>query len=211
MLTVCETFKSIQGESTLAGEVCAFVRLAGCNLSCVYCDSRYARTGGTSMSVDDVCAWVRSQECRLVEITGGEPLLQKETAILAGRLCDDGHTVLVETNGSKDISMLPEPCIRILDVKSPASGAGGSLHMPNLNELRPHDECKFVLCDRADFEWAVDFVAQYRLAGRCTIIFSPAWNILAPKDLAAWMLEKNTVARLGLQVHKFIWGDARGR
>jgi 7-carboxy-7-deazaguanine synthase len=211
MLTVCETFKSIQGESTFAGEVCAFVRLSGCNLSCSYCDSVYAKKGGTPMSVDDLCAWVRTQECRLVEITGGEPMLQKETVDLAGRLCDDGHTVLVETNGSKDISALPEPCVRIVDVKCPASGAADSFFLPNLNEIRPHDECKFILCNRADFDWACDFVAKYRMAGRCTIIFSPAWNALAPKDLAAWMLEKNTGARLGLQVHKYIWGDAKGR
>jgi 7-carboxy-7-deazaguanine synthase len=139
MLTVCEKFKSIQGESTFAGEVCAFVRLSGCNLSCFYCDTSYAKIGGTPMSVDDLCVWVRTQECRLVEITGGEPMLQKETVDLAGRLCDDGHTVLVETNGSKDISALPEPCVRIVDVKCPASGAADSFFLPNLNEIRPHD------------------------------------------------------------------------
>jgi 7-carboxy-7-deazaguanine synthase len=212
MLTVCEKFKSIQGESTFAGELCVFVRLSGCNLACSYCDTAYAQEGGAVESVDDVCAWVRAQQCRLVEITGGEPLLQKDAIELAGRLCDDGHTVLVETNGTQDISPLPEPCVRIVDVKCPSSGSAGSFYLPNLNELRPHDECKFVLSNRADFDWACEFAAQHRLGGRCTYLFSPVGNKVTPKELAEWMLEKNTGARMGLQLHKYIWGEnAKGR
>lgn len=212
MLTICEMFTSIQGESTFAGEVCAFVRLAGCNLACSYCDTAYAREPGTPQSVDTVYDWVRAQRSRLVEITGGEPLLQKDTGDLACRLCDDGHTVLIETNGSVDISRLPEPCVRVVDVKCPGSGAGGSFRIANVNELRPHDECKFVLSGRADFDWAREFVARHRLTAKCTVIFSPAWNTLSPKDLAEWMLADNPGARLGLQLQKYLWGDAaRGR
>jgi 7-carboxy-7-deazaguanine synthase len=212
MLTVCEMFTSIQGESTFAGEVCAFVRLSGCNLACSYCDTGYAREPGTSTSIEDACAWVRTQNTRLVEITGGEPLLQEDTGELARRLCDDGLTVLIETNGSLDISRLPEPCVRVVDVKCPGSGAGGSFFMPNLKELGSRDECKFVLSGRADFEWARDFVAQQRLPGRCTVIFSPAWNVLPANNLAEWMLEEKSGARLGLQLQKYIWpGNERGR
>jgi 7-carboxy-7-deazaguanine synthase len=211
MFTVCETFKSIQGESTFAGEMCAFVRLSGCNLRCSYCDTVYARDGGAPQTVEEVYAWVRGQGCRLVEITGGEPLLQKDTVELTGRLCDDGHTVLIETNGTLDISPLPEPCVRIVDVKCPSSGAADSFFMHNVDELRPHDECKFVVSNRSDFDWAREFTAKHRLAGRCTVIFSPVWNRVAPNDLAGWMLEKDTGARLGLQLQKYIWGDARGR
>jgi 7-carboxy-7-deazaguanine synthase len=212
MLTVCETFVSIQGESSFAGERCAFVRLSGCNLTCSYCDTVYAREPGTSMSVDDVYNWVRAQECRLIEITGGEPLLQKDTVELAARLCDDGYTVLVETNGTLDISPLPEPCVRIVDVKCPSSGAAGSFFMRNISELRPHDECKFVISNRADFDWAGAFAAQHRLFGKCTVMYSPSWGVLSPRDLAEWMLEAKSGARLGLQMHKNIWGaDTKGR
>ncbi|HMD67524.1 MAG TPA: radical SAM protein, partial [Chitinivibrionales bacterium] len=185
--------------------------LSGCNLACSYCDTAYAREPGTAVSVDEACAWVRRQSTRLVEITGGEPLLQEDAGELARCLCNDGLTVLVETNGSLDISRLPEPCVRVVDVKCPGSGAGGSFFLSNLNELGPRDECKFVLSGRADFEWARGFVAQHRLAGRCTVIFSPAWNILSATDLAAWMLEDRTGARLGLQLQKYLWpGDERG-
>ncbi len=212
MLTVCEMFRSIQGESTFAGEPCAFVRLCGCNLHCSYCDTAYAREGGEGRTVDDVHAWVRNQRCRLVEITGGEPLLQKDSEELARRLCDDGHTVLVETNGSLDISALPEPCVRVVDVKCPGSGEAGSFYMPNLGELGQGDECKFVLCHREDYLWARDFVGLHRLAGRCTVIFSPAWNMLPSRDLADWIIADDAGVRLGLQLQKVLWGDsARGR
>jgi 7-carboxy-7-deazaguanine synthase len=212
MLYVCETFTSIQGESTYAGEVCAFVRLSGCNLACSYCDTEYARAPGTQMSVDEICAWVIGRNGRLAEITGGEPLMQGETVDLVRRICEEGRTVLVETNGSVDISSLPEPCVRIVDVKCPGSGAGGSFYMPNLHALGPRDECKFVLSGRADFEWARDFVRKHRLSGICTVIFSPVFGVCAAGDLAEWMVAENTGARLGLQLQKYIWPDGgRGR
>jgi 7-carboxy-7-deazaguanine synthase len=209
MITVCEIFKSIQGESTYAGEVCAFVRMAGCNLSCTFCDTSYARDAraGRQMSIDEIMAWVESQHCRLVELTGGEPLLQKETGALAARLCDETYTVLVETNGTRDISSLPDPCVRIMDIKCPSSGMADSLLLSNLDALTPNDECKFVISDRPDFDWACTFLARHRLASRCTVIFSPNLAALAGKTLAEWIVETNPGARLGLQLHKFIWGD----
>ncbi len=211
MLTVCELFKSIQGESTFAGEVCSFVRLTGCNLSCSYCDTEYAKSGGTPMSLDDILAWVEAQQCRLVEITGGEPLLQKEVVSLVARLCDDTYTVLIETNGSQDISALPDSCVKIVDVKCPGSGVESSFFMPNLAAITQNDEIKFVISDRPDFEWACDFVSRYRLTNRCTVLFSPNSSKLAPKDLAEWIVQKNPGVRLGLQIHKFIWENERGR
>jgi 7-carboxy-7-deazaguanine synthase len=213
MLVVCELFKSIQGESTFAGEVCSFVRLAGCNLSCSYCDTAYANKAGegTQMSIDDIVSWASSQHNRLVEITGGEPLMQKETAGLAARLCDETFTVLVETNGSQDISVLPDPCVRIMDVKCPSSGMADSLYLPNIGALTPNDECKFVISDRGDFDWACSFLVKYRLTSLCTAIFSPNTAKLPAKTLAEWVVETNPGVRLGLQLHKCIWGDdARG-
>jgi 7-carboxy-7-deazaguanine synthase len=214
MLCVCELFKSIQGESSFAGEVCLFVRLAGCNLSCSYCDTAYAKESGSGrqMSIDGIMAWIGSRRVRLVEITGGEPLLQKETAALAARLCEEAYTVLVETNGSLDISALPDMCVRVMDVKCPSSGMAGSLYRPNLDALNAHDECKFVISDRDDFEWACGFLADHRLAGKGRVIFSPNRERLAPKLLAEWLLDKNPGARLGLQLHRCIWGDdVKGR
>jgi 7-carboxy-7-deazaguanine synthase len=209
MLSVCELFKSIQGESTFAGEVCSFVRLAGCNLSCSFCDTVYAKESGSGrqMSIDEVMAWIESGHCRLVEITGGEPLIQKDTAPLAARLCDETYTVLVETNGSQDISVLPDPCVRIMDIKCPKSGMADSLFLPNIAALKANDECKFVISDRADFDWACQFAARHRLTNRCTVIFSPNLASLSAQSLAEWLIETDPGARLGMQLHKFIWGD----
>jgi 7-carboxy-7-deazaguanine synthase len=209
MLTVCELFKSIQGESTFAGEVCSFVRLAGCNLSCSYCDTAYANKDGAGrqMSVDEVIAWVDSQHNRLVELTGGEPLIQQETAPLAARLCDESYTVLVETNGSLDISVLPDACVKVMDVKCPSSGVADSLLLSNLVALTPNDECKFVISGRADFDWACSFIATHKLTDRCSVIFSPNHEKLLAKILAKWIVETNPGARLGVQLHKCIWGD----
>ena len=214
MLTVCELFKSIQGESTYAGEVCSFVRLAGCNLSCSYCDTAYANEPGCGrqMSIDEVVSWVKSRHTGLVELTGGEPLIQKDAAGLAARLCDESFSVLVETNGSQDISVLPDPCVRIMDVKCPSSGMADSLYRSNLDALKANDECKFVISDRSDFDWACLFLSENRLTRKCTVIFSPNLPFLPAKVLAEWIIETNPGARLGLQLHKCIWGDdAAGR
>ncbi|MBN1983577.1 MAG: radical SAM protein [Chitinivibrionales bacterium] len=211
MLTVCECFKSIQGETTHAGTVCTFVRLSGCNLRCIYCDTTYALVDGTAMSVEAIMQKVDGFGCRLVEITGGEPLLQEETPLLCRKLIDADYTVLVETNGSLDISVLPAQCCRIVDVKCPGSGYGDSFFDGNIDQLRMIDECKMVLCDREDFLWAHNFVKRYRLADRCTVLFSPVTSMLQSSQLARWIIDSDLQVRLNLQLHTYIWGkNARG-
>jgi 7-carboxy-7-deazaguanine synthase len=206
MLNVCEQFKSIQGESTFAGLPCSFIRLSGCNLRCSYCDTSYAMGPGDSRSVDAILSIIEEHECRLVEVTGGEPLLQDETPQLCSRLIDKGHTVLVETNGSIDIGKLPEGCVRIVDVKCPLSGAANSFHEKNLDLLGSRDEVKFVVSGRSDFNWALDFIRSRQLMGRCEIIFSPVQGVVSPQDLAEWIVATNLAIRLGLQLHWYIWG-----
>jgi 7-carboxy-7-deazaguanine synthase len=211
MLKLCEIFRSLQGESTRAGLPCAFVRLSGCNLDCCYCDTSYAQIEGEARSLDDIVSAVQALGCRLVEVTGGEPLHQAETPVLCRRLQDLGMTVLIETNGSLDISVLPPGCIRIVDVKCPDSGMGDSFYQPNLRHLLAGDELKMVISSWRDFEWALEFVERYRLALRTTVIFSPNTAAVSPAELAAWILESDAPVRLGLQLHKIIWGaDARG-
>ncbi|MBD3392021.1 MAG: radical SAM protein [Chitinivibrionales bacterium] len=211
MLNVCELYKSIQGESTHAGRVCAFVRLSGCNLSCSYCDTRYAFEDGAPRQVEDIVDEVGALGCDLVEISGGEPLLQDETPALCAALVAAGRTVLVETNGSIDIAKLPDGCIRIVDIKCPASGMEGSFRIENIAALCERDECKTVLCDKSDFDWALSFVRKHNIHKRCTVLFTPASGRLNPADLAAWIIDSHAPVRMGLQMHKVIWGeDARG-
>ena len=205
MLRVTEIFHSIQGESSHAGRPCVFVRLAGCNLRCRWCDSEYTFTGGDRMSIDDVVERVRSYQCDLVEVTGGEPLAQKDGFDLIGRLCDDGFEVLIETSGSIDTAQVDRRAKIILDVKCPGSGEVEKNYWPNLDQLRPDDEIKFVIADRADYEWARNVIEERELAGR-TILFSPVWGELDLKPLAEWMLADRLPARLQTQLHKHIWG-----
>ena len=218
-LRVTEIFHSIQGESTQAGRRCSFVRLTGCNLRCVWCDTAYAFYGGQVKSVEDVLASVRSlSECdgrrlvNLVEITGGEPLLQKDIYPLIDRLLELQYRVLIETSGERDIGKLPSPVVRIVDVKCPASGEGGTFRMENLEALRPHDQLKFVLADRDDYEWARGFLAEHPVQDAVeAILFSPVFGQLEPRLLAGWILEDGLPVRLGMQLHKFIWDpDAQG-
>jgi len=210
MLKVCEIFKSIQGESTHAGKACSFVRLTGCNLHCSYCDTPYALTEGDELPLEQVVRTVQEHRTRLVEITGGEPLLQAETTLLCKRFLELGYMVLVETNGSIDISIVPPPVIRIIDVKCPSSGHEGSFLSKNFSQLTSSDECKFVLSDKDDFFWALDVVRKENLHETAAIIFSPNMKLLPPEDLAEWILEENAPVRLGVQLHKVIWGDKRG-
>ena len=210
MLRVTEIFHSIQGESSHAGRPCIFVRLAGCNLRCRWCDSEYTFTGGERMSIDNVVERVRGYGCDLVEVTGGEPLAQPEAFALIERLCQEGFEVLVETSGSIDIAPADRRAKIILDVKCPGSGEVEKNYWPNLDRLRPHDEIKFVIADRADYEWARGVIETRKLAGR-TILFSPVWEELALKPLAEWMLADRVPARLQTQLHKHIWGaDVKG-
>ncbi|MFN7947823.1 MAG: radical SAM protein [Blastocatellia bacterium] len=212
-MRITEIFYSIQGESSYAGLPCAFVRLTWCNLRCAWCDSEYTFTGGAEMSVDEVLERVRGYGCRLVEVTGGEPLVQKrECTELVRRLCDEGFTVLVETGGSLDASVLDNRAVKILDVKCPGSGEAARNFWPNLERLNPQDEIKFVMTDRADFDYALGVIEKYRLDQREPfVLMSPVWGAVEWKDLAEWILQSGARARLQLQMHKLIWGpDTKG-
>jgi 7-carboxy-7-deazaguanine synthase len=205
MLRVTEIFFSIQGESSHAGRPCVFVRLTGCNLRCRWCDSEYTFTGGERMTLDDIIAKVRAYGCNLVEITGGEPLAQAEVFPLIARLCDDGFEVLIETSGSIDITPVDPRAKLILDVKTPGSGEVAKNRWENLAQLRPHDEVKFVLADRADYDWARGIITEHHL-DRWTVLLSAVWGELPMKDLAEWMLADRVPARFQTQLHKHIWG-----
>ncbi len=210
-LVVHEIYRSLQGESTFAGLPCVFVRLTACHLRCVYCDTPHAFNQGEAMSMDDVVARTLALGDDLVEITGGEPLLQLEVHPLMSRLADAGKTVLLETSGAIDTSSV-DPRVRvILDLKTPGSGEAGANVWSNLELLKPTDELKFVVCDRADFDWAVNVVREHRLTERCPVLFSAAFGQVNPTDLAAWILESRLPARLQLQQHKILWDPkARG-
>jgi len=208
-MRVTEIFHSIQGESTHAGRRCAFVRLAGCNLRCRWCDSEYTFTGGDRMSIDEVVAQVKGYGCDLVEVTGGEPLAQAEGFDLIRRLADEGFEVLVETSGSIDIAPVDERATIILDIKCPGSGEVEKNRWENLDTLRPRDEIKFVIAGRDDYDWARHVIEERGLAGR-TILFSPVWGEMELQPLAEWMIEDRVPARLQTQLHKHIWGERRG-
>jgi len=206
---VNEVFFSIQGESTYAGKPCVFVRLTGCNLRCPYCDTTYAYDEGEEMSVEDVVGRVEEFECDLVEVTGGEPLLQDETPELIKQLLDDGFEVMVETNGTVDIGRVDERAVKIMDIKCPSSG--GTVLWSNIDKLNPLDEVKFVIGDFEDYQWAVETMRKYDLPGLVTVMMYPVFGKLDPGRLAEWMLKDKLDARLGLQMHKVIWGpDAKG-
>ena len=223
-MQITEIYKSIQGESTHAGSPCVFVRLTGCNLRCSWCDSEYTFYGGHKMTLEEVLEEVEqlSPGGGLVEITGGEPMLQeREVVPLMQRLLDAGYTVLLETSGERPLERAPKGVVKIVDVKCPNSGEPGTFRMENLETLGPQDEAKFVLSDRTDYEFARDFVARHNLSQRVNaVLFSPAFSkdaggardashcLLDPRELAEWMLADNVPARLGLQVHKFIWDPA---
>jgi 7-carboxy-7-deazaguanine synthase len=223
-MQITEIYKSLQGESTHAGLPCVFVRLTGCNLRCTWCDSEYTFQGGRKMTLDAVCEEVArlSPGGGLVEITGGEPMLQEREAVpLMQQLLDDGYRVLLETSGERALQRVPQDVVKIVDVKCPDSGEPGTFHLPNLETLTLRDEIKFVVSSRADYEFARDFTEQHNLAKRTNaVLFSPAFRkdatgardashcLLDPQTLAEWMIADNVQARLGLQLHKFIWDPA---
>ena len=215
-----EIYKSVQGESSFSGLPCIFVRLAGCNLRCSWCDSEYTFTGGHKSSIDEVMGRVRKlAPVKLVEITGGEPMLQeREVVPLMQKLLDADYEVLIETSGERPLENVPKAVHKIVDVKCPASGEGGSFRISNLDTLTPADELKFVIADRIDYEFARDFVREHQLEQKMpNILFSPAFRkdagpardarncLLDPRELVEWMLADGLNARLGLQIHKFIW------
>jgi 7-carboxy-7-deazaguanine synthase len=225
-MQVTEIYKSLQGESSWAGLPCIFVRLTACNLRCTWCDSEYTFSGGVKMSLEQVEAEVRRLSGRgplpLVEITGGEPMLQeREVVPLMERLLDSGYTVLLETSGERPLHKVPPQVVKIVDVKCPHSGAPNTFRMENLESLGARDEAKFVLSDRADYEFARNFIGEHELARRVhSVILSPVFRknangardashcLLDPRELADWMLEDGLQARLGLQIHKFVWDPA---
>ena len=218
---IIEIYKSLQGESSYAGLPCVFVRLAGCNLRCTWCDSEYTFRGGTPMTQQEIEREVQrlSPDGGLVEITGGEPMLQeREVVPLMQSLYVNGYTVLLETSGERPLEPVPPEIVKIVDVKCPDSGEGGTFSLENLHCLQPHDEVKFVIASRRDYVFARDFTRSHGLAPKvASVIFSPAFRkdaagtrdvshcLLDPRELAEWMLEDDVNARLGLQIHKFIW------
>jgi 7-carboxy-7-deazaguanine synthase len=210
-LKVTEIFHSIQGEASFAGRPCVFVRLTGCQMRCVWCDTAYAFHGGEWRTVDEVVEAVRAFGCPLVEVTGGEPLLQPAVHPLMSRLCDEGFEVLLETGGGLDIKSVDRRVRRIVDVKCPGSGEAANNRWENLDDLRAGDELKFVIADRADYEWARETITARALAGRFPIHLAPVWGALEPAELAAWILADRLAVRLSLQLHKLLWGaEARG-
>lgn len=208
-LVLNEIFYSLQGESSRQGLPCVLVRLTGCNLRCGYCDTPYAYQEGREVSIEEVVDEVKKYGCRLVEITGGEPMAQPETAELARRLLELDFTVMVETNGSYDVSALPDGVIKIVDIKTPGSGAGKSFLWENLKHLGEKDEVKFVITSRADFDWAVRQVKKYGFAGIRAVNISPAAGMVAEQDAAQWILESGLPLRLNLQLHRILWGGKR--
>ncbi|RME68297.1 MAG: radical SAM protein [Nitrospirae bacterium] len=206
---VNETFLSIQGESTHAGRPCFFIRFTGCNLRCSYCDTSYAWEEGNHYTVEALIEMAKATGVKLVEVTGGEPLLQEGAVALISALCDEGFEVLVETNGSRDISVVDRRATVVMDIKTPGSGMSEEMDLKNLSHLKPKDEVKFVITSEEDYLWAKAFVLEQDLQGPRTL-FSPAWGLLGPETLAGWLLRDKLDVRLNLQLHKYIFGDRRG-
>ncbi len=210
-MRVTEIFFSVQGESTHVGKPCVFVRLTGCTLRCVWCDTKYSYFGGKEMSLEQVLAEVEGYPAKLVEITGGEPLEQDEVYPLMQSLLDRDYSVMLETGGHVAIDRVPKPVIKIVDVKCPASREAGKNHWGNIELAQPHDEFKFVIVDRGDYEWAREVFAQRLKSMPNTTLFSPSHDDLPASELARWILEDGLPVRLQLQIHKYIWGaHARG-
>ncbi|HLA48709.1 MAG: 7-carboxy-7-deazaguanine synthase [Nitrospinae bacterium RIFCSPLOWO2_12_39_16] len=214
-LQVTEIFKSIQGESSLSGTPCVFIRLTGCNLRCRYCDTVYAYEGGDWLSIDDILSKVDDYKCNLVEITGGEPLLQNGVYLLISALLKTGKSILIETNGSIDIERVQgfkglriQGLKIIMDIKCPDSGMSERMNWGNLDKLYNNDEVKFVINSRGDYDWSKEIIKKYSLADRCHILMSPVYDNLTAEELSEWILNDNLNVRLNLQIHKYIWGES---
>lgn len=204
-LRINEIFYSIQGESTLAGLACVFVRLTYCNLRCSYCDTEYAFHEGNWLIIEDIINEVKSYGCNLVEVTGGEPLLQENVIPFMERLCDEGFEVILETGGHMDISLVDKRVKRIMDIKCPSSKEAGKNHWPNIELLSANDQVKFVVGDRDDYDYAKQIIGKYNLDKKCTVLISPVFAKIELSELASWILRDNLPARLQMQMHKYIW------
>ena len=205
ILKIAEIFYSLQGESTFAGLPCIFVRLSGCNLQCAWCDTAYANDNPAEMSTDEVMEQISHWPCRLVEITGGEPLLQPAVHGLLAGLCGRGYEVLLETSGAEDISKVDPRVRRIMDIKCPGSGMSAHNRWSNLQHLTARDEVKMIIAGRADYEWARDLIRKEKLDQRCPVLMAPAYGLVSNPDLAQWILDDRLPVRYQLQLHKYIW------
>lgn len=212
MLRIHEIFHSLQGESSRVGLPTVFVRLTGCPMRCVYCDTEYAFKGGSNMSLDEIMAQVDSYGAKYVCVTGGEPLAQKKECLkLLERLCDDGYEVSLETGGAVATDGVDERVAVILDIKTPGSGELAKNKWENLQRLKPNDEIKFVLCSREDYDWAKQLLAEHALNEKCQVIFSPVFSQVTPTDLADWVLADKLPVRMQVQLHKILWGETPGK
>jgi 7-carboxy-7-deazaguanine synthase len=210
-LRITEIFYSLQGEARTAGVPTVFIRLTGCPLRCGYCDTSYAFQGGQWMSFADIEAEAKRYNTRFITVTGGEPLAQKNCTNLLHRLCDEGYEVSLETSGAIDISGVDSRVSRVMDIKTPGSGEADKNLLDNLQQLTAHDQLKLVICDRDDFDWAVNFIQHHQLIGVCDIFFSPSHDQVTLKQLTEWVLEEQLPVRVQCQLHKLIWGEEPGR
>ena len=209
-LKIHEIFYSIQGETSRSGLPTVFVRLTGCPMRCGYCDTAYAFNGGSNMRLNEILSKVASYGAHYITVTGGEPLAQKGCWPLLGALCDAGYSVSLETGGAIDTSQVDSRVSVILDIKTPGSGELKNMRMDNINYLKAQDEVKFVLCDRADYDWAKDLLAKHSLHKTCSVLFSPVYNLVNPTELAEWILQDKLPVRMQVQLHKILWGEKQG-
>ena len=210
-LRITEIFFSLQGETKTVGLPTVFIRLTGCPLRCGYCDTAYAFQGGQWCSLDEILQQVKQFNAHYVTVTGGEPLAQPDCLFLLQQLCDAGYEVSLETSGALDIKQVDQRVMRVLDLKTPGSGECAKNLLSNLEFLLPHDQIKFVICDRIDYEWAKQFLYQHQLTQLCEVLFSPSWQVLPPGQLADWILADQLSVRLQVQLHKYLCGDVPGR
>lgn len=210
-LRITEIFYSLQGETSRVGLPTAFIRLTGCPLRCGYCDTEYAFHGGETLTLDTIMARVATYQAHYVTVTGGEPLAQKQCQVLLKMLCNAGYDVSIETSGALDISEIDSRVSRIVDIKTPGSGEADKNRWQNLEALGAHDEIKFVICSEADYQWAREKIEQYKLTNRAPVLLSPVTPGLKPSELAEWILRDALPVRMQVQLHKVLWGDAKGR
>lgn len=209
-LKIYEIFYSLQGETSRIGLPTVFVRLTGCPMRCTYCDTEYAFSGGSNIEIADILAKVAEFETKYVTVTGGEPLAQKECYVLLQALCDEGYSVSLETGGAMDIAPVDARVSIILDIKTPASHEEKNNLWSNLGHIKPKDEIKFVLCNRADYDWAKTKIAELKLNEKCPVLFSPSYHDLKAEDLANWVLQDKLPVRMQIQLHKILWGEKQG-